>query len=122
MYLGQPDRSFSLLADVEKFKPEARFEVWLHRGVAYRMIEDLDQALYWYRQAYSLNPIHPPLLFNMALAYDNLQLFSEAVHFYGLYLKNASELDLAEKRRIETRMHDLEAFMNTTSGSRSKSS
>lgn len=122
MYLGRPTVSLSLLEDVEKLKPEARFDVCLHRGVAYRMIEDWEQALYWYHQAYSLNPTHPQLLFNMALAYDSLQLFSEAVHFYGLYLKNASELELGEKRQIETRMHDLEAFMNKTSAGRTKSS
>lgn len=121
MHLGRPVGSLSLLEAVEKLRPEARFEVCLHRGVAYRMIEDWDQALYWYQQAYSLNPAHHPLMFNMALAYDTLQLFTEAVHFYGLYLKNASDLDPAEKRQIEKRMRYLEAFMNMTSSDRSES-
>lgn len=121
MHLGRPVGSLSLLEAVEKLKPEARFEVCLHRGVAYRMIEDVEQALYWYQQAYSLNPTHQPLLFNMALAYDNLQLFSEAVQFYGLYLNTAKDLEPAEKRKIENRMRYLEAFMNRASSEGSES-
>jgi tetratricopeptide (TPR) repeat protein len=121
IYLGRPAGSLSLLEDVEKLKPEARFEVCLHRGVAYRMIEDWDQALYWYQQAYSINPAHHSLLFNMALVYDRLQLFSEAVHFYGFYLKHAGDFDPAEKRQIQSRMLYLESFMNTTSSGRSES-
>jgi tetratricopeptide (TPR) repeat protein len=121
IYLGRPTVSLSLLEDVEKLKPEARFDVCLHRGVAYRMIEDWEQALYWYQQAYSINPAHPSLLFNMALAYDSLQHFSEAVHFYGLYLKHAGDLDLAEKRQIQNRVRYLETFSNTTPPDRSES-
>jgi tetratricopeptide (TPR) repeat protein len=119
--LGRPLESLSLLDAVEKLKPEAQFEVCMHRGVAYRKIENYDQALYWYQQAYSLNRTHRQLLFNMALAYDGVQLFTEAVHFYRLYLTQTPDIDIAEKNQIEKRIRYLTAFVHATSSTGSTS-
>ena len=119
--LGRPVESLSLLDAVEKLKPDAQFEVCMHRGVAYRKIEKYDEALFWYQQAYSLNRAHSQLLFNMALAYDSVQLFTEAVHFYRLYLKQAADIEIAEKNQIEKRIRYLTAFVHTTSSTGSTS-
>jgi len=86
----------------------------MHRGVAYHVQQEYEQALYWYNQALALNPHHLRLLFDMAVVYDTAQQFQEAIRFYGLYLQKADAVDPAgdpvEKKQIEKRIRYLLAF------------
>jgi len=104
--MGHPREALQLLDQVADLPQASMFTVYLHKGIAYRNLNEMDAALEWYKRAEALQPENPQMLFNLALAYDRQQRYGEAAHYYQACLQQA-EIDerLSEKdirRRIST--------------------
>ena len=84
--LKRPKKAVSYLNDLEKTGQQNRFDLFFHRGVAFSQMEKFDDALVWYKKAQQQNPGHSRLSFNIAVAYDKLQKYPEAVRHYEMFL------------------------------------
>ncbi len=110
--LGQGQSALEHLKRAEKLKPHSRFEICFHRAAAYSQINQPKQAIAWYQQAEGLQPQHPRLIFNMALVYDNLAQYPEAMQYYQQYLHAAeSNPHPAERRAVEDRIRFLRTYL-----------
>jgi tetratricopeptide (TPR) repeat protein len=109
--LGRPRKAISHLNDSDALKDKPQFEICFHKGVAMSKLHMLNEAEIWYKRAEELNPSHPRLLFNMALLYDKLQRYKEALRYYGAFLKNKGEPSVHEKRDVENRINAIRVYM-----------
>jgi len=113
--LGKPQNALSYLNMAEKQKESPRFEIFFHRGVAYSHLNNLDQAIAWYKIAEKLHPNNSRLLFNIALVYDRMQNYQDALDYYSRFLgQDDSSFD--EKIKVQTRMAALKAYQANQSG------
>ena len=100
------------LLDRAQASPRASpFTIWLHKGIACRGLGQLEAAVGWYHKAEALNPDHPRLLFNMALAYDRLEAYRQAVHYYEAYLRQAATETDQPRKDVRRRMTALRAYL-----------
>jgi Flp pilus assembly protein TadD len=110
--LGRPDKAIAYLERSEGLTEEPQFEIYFHRGVALSHLEELDKALTWYKRAEKLSDNNPLLLFNMAVAYDKLERYDEALRYYVALLNNAdAPLSVKEKKRVGDRISVLRMFV-----------
>ena len=109
--LGRPQKAISYLNDSDALKDKPQFEICFHKGVAMSKLHMLNEAEIWYKRAEELNPSHSRLLFNMALLYDKLQRYKEALRYYGAFLKNEGEPSVHEKRDVENRINAIRVYM-----------
>jgi tetratricopeptide (TPR) repeat protein len=115
--LGRPNKAISYLERVEGLTEEPQFEIYFHRGVALSHLEELDEALTWYKKAEKLSENNPLLLFNMALVYDKLEGYDEALRYYVALLNNAdAPLSVKEKKKVEDRIGVLRMFVARQEG------
>ena len=67
-------------------------------------LEELNRALTWYKRAEKLSENNPLLLFNMAVAYDKLERYDEALRYYVALLNNDdAPLSVTEKKKVGDR-------------------
>jgi Flp pilus assembly protein TadD len=110
--LGRPNKAITYLEGSEGLTEESQFEIYFHRGVALSHLGELDEALTWYKRAEKLSENNPLLLFNMAVAYDKLERYDEALRYYVALLNNAgAPLSVNEKKKVEDRMGVLQTFL-----------
>jgi len=110
--LGRPDKAIAYLERSEGLTEEPQFEIYFHRGVALSHLEELDEALTWYKRAEKLSENNPLLLFNMAVAYDKLERYDEALRYYVVLLNKAdAPLSVKEKKKVEDRISLLRMFV-----------
>ncbi len=110
--LGRPDKAITYLERSEGLTDEPQFEIYFHWGVALSHLEELDEALSWYKRAEKLSENNPLLLFNMAVAYDKLERYDEALRYYMALLNNAdAPLFVKEKKKVEDRISVLRMFV-----------
>jgi len=110
--LGRPDKAITYLERSEGLTEEPQFEIYFHRGVALSHLEELDKALTWYKRAEKLSENNPLLLFNMAVAYDKLERYDEALRYYVALLNNAdAPLSVTDKKKVEDRISVLRMFV-----------
>jgi Flp pilus assembly protein TadD len=108
--LGRTQSALKHLAVAEKQKGAPQFEIDFHRGVVLSQLGNLNEAMVWYKKAEELRSHHPRLLFNMALLYDKMQNYPQAIRYYSSYLQlNLSSPN--EKKEIESRIVTLKAYM-----------
>jgi tetratricopeptide (TPR) repeat protein len=87
------------------------FTVYLHKGIAYRNLNQMDAALDRYKKAEALIPDNPQLLFNLALAYDRQQRYGEAALYYQKYLQLAEIDEGFSEKNIRRRMNTLRSYL-----------
>ena len=115
--LGRPSKAITYLERSEGLTEEPQFEIYFHRGVALSHLEELDEALTWYKRAEKLSENNPLLLFNMAVAYDKLERYDEALRYYVTLLNNAdAPLSVKEKKKVEDRISVLRMFVARQEG------
>ena len=115
--LGRSDKAIVYLERSESLTAEPQFEIYFHRGVALSHLEELDEALTWYKRAEKLSENNPLLLFNMAVAYDKLERYDEALRYYVALLNNAdAQLSVKEKKKVGDRISVLRMFVARQEG------
>jgi tetratricopeptide (TPR) repeat protein len=112
---GNPQSSLSYLNMAETRNDGPRFEIYFHRGVAYSHLNNLGEALGWYKRAEKLHPHNSRLLFNIALVYDRMQKYQDAVKYYSSFLQQ-HDASTDEKIKVKTRMTVLKAYQTNQSG------
>jgi tetratricopeptide (TPR) repeat protein len=108
--LGRLQSALASLSIAEKQKDGPLFEIYFHRSVALSQLGNLNEAIVWYKRAEELHPNHSRLLFNIALVYDKMQNYPEAIRYYSKFLKQ----DLSssnEKKEVVVRILLLKAYM-----------
>ena len=108
--LGRFQSALAYLSIAEKQKDGPQFEIYFHRSVALVQLGNLNEAIVWYKKAEELHPHHSRLLFNIALVYDKMQNYPEAVRYYFKFLKQ----DLSspnEKKEVAARILALKVYM-----------
>lgn len=108
--LGRFQSALAYLSIAEKQKDGPQFEIYFHRSVALGQLGNLNEAIVWYKKAEELDPHHSRLLFNIALVYDKMQNYPEAVRYYFKFLKQ----DLSspnEKKEVAARILALKVYM-----------
>ncbi|MBC2737497.1 MAG: tetratricopeptide repeat protein [Desulfobacteraceae bacterium] len=110
--LGQSREALQLLDQVEELPHAAMFAVYLHKGLAYRNLDQLETAIGWYQSAEKLKPDNPQLLFNLALAHDRQQHYREAVHYYQAYMQQVQDDEQGRAvKDIRQRIHTLRSYV-----------
>jgi tetratricopeptide (TPR) repeat protein len=107
---GDPEAALKYLAQLEQKSPRTNFDLFFHRGVAYRHLDQNEKAFEWYRRAYQLNSSHPQLVFNMAVACDVLKRYAEAIEYYAKYIDLFKDIQSNEERQIKRRISQLRTF------------
>lgn len=108
--LGKPQSALAYLIMAEKRTNGSKFEIFFHRGVAFSHLDHLNEAIIWYKRAEEFHPHHSRLLFNIALVYDKMQNYPEAIRYYSKFLKqNLSSSN--EKKEVEGRILALKGYM-----------
>ena len=115
--LGRPSKAITYLERSEGLTEEPQFEIYFHRGVALSHLGELGEALTWYKRAEKLSEKNPLLLFNMAVAYDKLKRYDEALRYYVALLNNAdAPISVTEKKKVEDRIGVLRMFVARQEG------
>jgi len=109
--LGRPRKAISYLNESDALEDTSQFEICFHKGVAMSKLDMLNEAEIWYKRAEELNPNHPRLNFNMAVVYDKLQRYQEALRYYGAFLKNEGAQSAHEKREVENRIKAIRVYV-----------
>ncbi len=114
--LGNCQDAMCYLDMVENQAQGDQFSILFHRGVAWSRLGKLEDALFCYKMAEALLPRTPGLVFNMALAYDKMQDYDNALRYYALVLERDALPTSVERRRIENRMMTLKGFLSRLTG------
>ena len=109
--LGKPAEAIQLLDLAAKHYKEQNFEICFHQAIALSRLGRLEEALRSYKTAENLNAQHPILNFNMAVIYDKLRQYNEAVNYYRAYLRHSDSLPKYEEKKIETRIRSLRSYL-----------
>jgi Flp pilus assembly protein TadD len=107
---GRYSKALALM-DMAAKRPETPlFEVAFHKAVALGHLGRTEAALACYRQAETLRPDDPGLLFNMAVAYDQHQQYGDAVNYYFKYLAHVRQSDMVKIKEVRRRIRTLQAY------------
>jgi len=110
--LGQSREALQLLDEVADLPHAAMFTVYLHKGLAYRNLDQMASAIGWYQRAEELKPDNPQLLFNLALAHDRRQHYREAVHYYQAYMQQVQDDEQGRAvKDVRQRIHTLRSYV-----------
>ena len=89
-----------------------QFEIHLHRGVLYSRSGRPQDAIASYRQALALKPGNSSVLFNLALAYDRLAQYPQALDYYLRSLSAADGLGAEGGNQTRRRIQQLQAYLS----------
>ncbi len=110
--LDRPAEALRRLAAAEALDGAPRFEIFFHRGVALARLGRPAEAIESYRAAEVIDPARSLLLFNMALTYDRMGRYREALVYYGRFLHDADTAPSAgDRRAVESRIGVLMAWL-----------
>ncbi len=110
MGCGRYRKALALLDKVATQPDAPVFETVFHKAVALSHLGRPKSALACYRQAETLRPADPRLLFNMAVAYDQQQQYSAAVAYYLKYLDQVREKDAPKIEQVRRRIRALQTY------------
>jgi Flp pilus assembly protein TadD len=106
---GRPRPALDLLDRSAGLPRAPLYEIYFHKGIAFRQIGETDQSLLWYRKAEAIKADDPDLLFNLAVVLDVTGSYGTAADYYQRYLQIAVDGDAATRARIARRIRDLRA-------------
>ena len=101
---GRPQMALELMDGIIEHADAPLYEIYFHKGISYRKLDQPAKAVDWYERALKIHGDDPKLLFNMALALDQLQQYASAAGYYRQYLDRAADLDNAIKEQIRNRI------------------
>jgi len=109
--LGRPEQAISHLDKALTLEDPPRFKIYFHQGVARSKLHRLEEAIAWYRKAENLDPGRAHLLFNMAVTFDRLERYNEALDCYARFLMARESSSPRERRDVEARIGVLMAYL-----------
>jgi Flp pilus assembly protein TadD len=109
--LGRPEQAIAYLNEALTLEDPPKFKIYFHQGVARSKLHRMEEAITWYRKAENLDPGHTHLLFNMAVTFDRLERYNEALDCYARFLKAGVSSSPKERRDVETRIGVLMAYL-----------
>ena len=112
--IGQPTEALGLLERISAHSQAPLYEIYFHKGVAYRNMGEPAQAVAWYQKAERLKSDDPRLLFNTAVALDQNRQYGPAANYYQKYLKSSEEGDPATRKKVAQRIRTLQAELAAT--------
>jgi tetratricopeptide (TPR) repeat protein len=105
---ARPKEAISLL-DRQAALPEPRlFEIFFHKGVAYRQLGEGAKAVEQYRKAEAMRPWDSRLMFNLALAFEREADYPEAIRYYRKCLVVLPPSEVRMRDRVGRRVALLE--------------
>ena len=107
--VGQPRQAIDLLDRFSSYPDAPLYEIYFHKGVAYRNIGEPATAVAWYQKAEQLKPDDPRLLFNTAVALDQNRQYRMAANYYQKYLKQSQDEELSTRKQVARRIRVLQA-------------
>ncbi|GEM_PF-2454830 len=109
--LGRNGDAIGHLNKINGADEDLSFRKYFHLGVASGRMENPEEALAFYRHAEEIRNNHPGLLYNLAILYDRLLRYDEAVDYYSRYLATGpSTPDEAEA--VKGRIQILRAYIS----------
>lgn len=114
--LDRPEQALSFLDRAEMKFAQPRYEVLFHQGTAHSRLGNFLEALNFYEKAASIAPEKARLSLNIAIAYDNLTRYDQAIEYYLMFLDQYQNLEPAERREIEKRVRELKAYLGREQG------
>lgn len=109
--LGRPEQAIAHLDGALLLQDPPRFKIYLHQGVARSKLGRLEEAIAWYRNSEDLDPGDKHLLFNMAVNYDRLGRYDEALKYYARFLQAGGTSSAEERRNVQARIGLLTAHL-----------
>lgn len=109
--LGRPEQAIAYLNEALALEDPPEFKIYFHQGVAGSKLHRMEEAVTWYRKAENLDPGHTHLLFNMAVTFDRLKRYKEALDCYARFLKAGESSSPKERRDVKTRIGVLMAYL-----------
>ncbi|MGW8321770.1 MAG: tetratricopeptide repeat protein [Thermodesulfobacteriota bacterium] len=109
--LERPEQAIAYLDEALALEDPPRFTIYFHQGVARSRLHRLEEAITWYRKAENLDPGHKRLLFNMAVTFDRMERYNEALECYTRFLKAGESSSPKERRDVEKRIGVLVAYL-----------
>jgi Flp pilus assembly protein TadD len=114
--MGRPWKALDYLSEAEALPNGSSFEICFHRGLALSQLDRLPEALTCYRKAEKLSPDHPRLIFNLAVVYDKLQKYPEALGYYARIVPGEDGLPPLEAQAVAARINTLKAYLGRQPG------
>ena len=105
--LGNNRNALTHLQEVNEKDRGLQFRAAFHKGVALSRLGEQEKAVASYKDAEMLNHDNPALLLNMAVLYDRLGKYKEAIDYY-LKLINSDTSDSREKNKFRQRIEILQ--------------
>jgi protein O-GlcNAc transferase len=102
--LGRNRSAIDHLNKIDSADEDLNFRKYFHLGVAAGRTGNSEEALAFYKHAEEIRNNYPSLLYNLAILYDRLFRYDEAVNYYSRYLAAgpaASDETAAVKSRIQ---------------------
>ena len=109
--LGRPEKAIAHLDRALTLEDPPRFKICYHRGIALSRLQRLEEAMLWYEESEDFDPGHAHLLFNMAVTFDKLERYDEAVAYYNRFLTAGDSSSRRERRDVESRIGVLTAYL-----------
>jgi Flp pilus assembly protein TadD len=108
---GRPRMAFELLDQAATRPQPPLFEIYFHKGVAHRHLDEAAQAIAWYRKAEAIKADEPHLLFNLAVALDLQGSYRQAVMYYQKFLQ-FPDRDASTRKKVAQRIRALRADLS----------
>jgi thioredoxin-like negative regulator of GroEL len=111
MGMGEPGTAVSLLDAAQQITGAPSFDIYFHKAAALSRLGRLDEARTFYEKAGKIDPENVRLFFNMAVLYDKMELYGEALQHYRLFLDRKGWSSDKEKKAVDDRVVFLTGFI-----------
>jgi Flp pilus assembly protein TadD len=111
MGMGEPGIAVSLLDAAQQITGAPSFDIYFHKAAALSQLGRLDEARTFYEKAGKIDPENGRLLFNMAVLYDKMELYGEALQHYRSFLDRKDWSSDKEKKSVDDRVMFLTGFI-----------
>jgi tetratricopeptide (TPR) repeat protein len=105
---ARPREALHLLDKQAALPDPHLFEIYFHKGVAYRQLGEQQQALKWYLKAATVRPNDSRLLFNLAVAFEREGDYPQALRYYRQYLAVLPAHEMRMRDRVGQRVTVIE--------------
>lgn len=111
MGMGEPDTAISLLDKAQRISGLSAFDLYFHKAAALSQLGRLDEAERLYEKAGKIDPDNSRLLFNVAVLYDKMERYDDALQYYRTFLAKRGWSSDKEKKSVEDRVLFLTGFI-----------
>jgi tetratricopeptide (TPR) repeat protein len=109
--LGRNTDAIDHLNKINSADEDLNFRKYFHLGVAAGRMGNSEEALASYKHAEEIRNNHPSLLYNLAILYDRLFRYDEALNYYSRYLA-AGPAAPDETAAVKIRIQKLQTYIS----------